>query len=212
MVVPSAPVLSAISKDAEHHLALMKSDFAIPDSGFLILLLKYFKGIKIGKLSGLTFLRHFLAEEILRKERCLFLVDPEEKEMMLNHNLLKSMGIVISLSDHYVAPIYSSKNIEDTELLETLEKRKPKYVLINLGGGIQEKLGFYLKSNLSFKTGIICTGAAIAFLTGKQASIPSIFDAFHLGWLLRCIHDPRRFVPRYLKGLALIPLILKEVR
>ncbi|MBW1700409.1 MAG: WecB/TagA/CpsF family glycosyltransferase [Deltaproteobacteria bacterium] len=71
--------------------------------------------------------------------------------------------------------------------MEILEKRKPKYVLINIGGGTQEKLGLFLKKNLSYKPGIICNGAAIAFLTEKQVSIPTFFDAFYMGWLLKCL-------------------------
>jgi N-acetylglucosaminyldiphosphoundecaprenol N-acetyl-beta-D-mannosaminyltransferase len=212
MVVPSAPVLERTRQDPLLHAVLKSSDFALPDSGLMVTVLKYMKGIRLDKLSGLTFLRLFMEEEILKQERSLFLVDPDEEEMRINHRLLRSQGIKIEYSDHYVAPIYSAGQVEDGYLLQTLGKKRPKYVLINLGGGIQERLGLYLKEKLSYNPGIICTGAAIAFLTGKQASIPPIFDTLHLGWLLRCLHDPKRFIPRYLKGLRLIPLILKEVK
>lgn len=212
MVVPSAPALATIRQDKGYYSALMNSDFALPDSGLLVLLLKYTKHIQMKKLSGLAFLRKFLDEEALQDERCLFLIDPNEKEMILNHLLLRSKRIKIEYSDHYVAPLYSSERVEDKHLLQILENKKPKYIVINLGGGIQEKLGIYLKKNLSYGTGIICTGAAIAFLTHKQAPIPPIFDALHMGWLLRCLYDPNRFIPRYLKGLNLIPLILRKVR
>ena len=40
------------------------------------------------------------------------------------------------------------------EFLEGLEL-KPKFILLNLGGGAQERLGFYIKNNLSYKVGII---------------------------------------------------------
>ena len=58
-------------------------------------------------------------------------------------------------------------------------------MIINLGGGVQEKLGLYLKRNLNHETKIICTGAAIAFLTGLQANIPNIVDKIYMGWLWR---------------------------
>jgi UDP-N-acetyl-D-mannosaminuronic acid transferase (WecB/TagA/CpsF family) len=211
MVVPSGPGLSTIYKDKLYHQAIQNADFAIPDSGLLVLLLKYLKNIPVKKLSGLGFLRQFLMEDELKNSRCLFLVDPNASEMKLNHVFLQSQGVLIDESDHYVAPIYKPVSVEDQNLLILLEKRKPKYILINIGGGIQEKLGYYLKKNLSYKVGIICTGAAIAFLTQKQASIPSLFDALHLGWLLRCIYDPRRFVPRYVKSLYLIHLVLRDI-
>ena len=79
-----------------------------------------------------------------------------------------------------------------------------------MGSGIQEPLGLYLKKNLNYKPGIICTGAAIAFLNGEQANISSLIDKMHLGWLLRCIKNPRIFIPRYIKAIGLFKLILKE--
>jgi N-acetylglucosaminyldiphosphoundecaprenol N-acetyl-beta-D-mannosaminyltransferase len=212
MVVPAAPALATIPRDPNYHSALVNSDFAILDSGFLVLLLRYTKRIRLKRLSGLKFLRLFLEEEALRNERCLFLVDPNEEEMILNHRLLCSQEIYIDYVDHYVAPRYPGGIVEDTHLLRLLERRKPRYILINLGGGTQEKLGSYIKKNLSYRPGIICTGAAIAFLTHKQASIRPIFDTLYMGWLVRCLYDPRRFVPRYIKGLALIPLILRGVK
>jgi hypothetical protein len=63
----------------------------------------------------------------------------------------------------YTAPLYEKKRVEDKKLLEIIEDKKPKYILINLGGGVQEKLGAYLKQNISYKAAIMCTGAAIAF-------------------------------------------------
>jgi len=95
-------------------------------------------------------------------------------------------------------------------LLDIIEKKKPKYIIINLGGGVQERLGLYLKNHLSYIPGIICTGAAIAFLTGRQANIPNYADKFHLGWLYRCIENPKKFIPRYLRGFLLLPLLIKE--
>lgn len=212
MVVPSGPGLATIHRDKLYHEAIVKSDFALPDSGLFILLLKYTKGINLPKLSGLTFLRHFFEEEVLRSRRCLFLVDPDETEMMMNHEFLRSRGIRIEPRDHYVAPIYGERRVEDLRLLQILERKRPEYVLINLGGGTQEKIGLYLKTNLSYRPGIICTGAAIAFLTHRQAAIPALFDALHLGWLLRCFKDPSRFIPRYLRAFSLIRLVLQEVR
>jgi N-acetylglucosaminyldiphosphoundecaprenol N-acetyl-beta-D-mannosaminyltransferase len=59
-----------------------------------------------------------------------------------------------------------------------------------------------------YKPTIICTGAAIAFLTGRQATIPKSLDYLYLGWLSRCIFDPKRFVPRYISGFKLFNLII----
>jgi UDP-N-acetyl-D-mannosaminuronic acid transferase (WecB/TagA/CpsF family) len=81
--------------------------------------------------------------------------------------------------------------------------------MINIGGGVQERLGFYLKENLSYRPSIICVGAAIAFITGQQAAIPVWADTLMLGWFLRCLHAPKKFAPRIWKGLRLMPLLAK---
>ena len=38
-----------------------------------------------------------------------------------------------------------------------------KFIIINLGGGVQEKLRLYIKNHIKKNTTIICTGFAIAF-------------------------------------------------
>ena len=95
-------------------------------------------------------------------------------------------------------------DVKDDILLNKIERKKPKVILLNLGGGVQEKLGSFLKSNLSYKPGIICTGAAISFFTGKQAGISKAIDKFYLGWLWRCFDEPKKFIPRYINGFKLI--------
>ena len=69
-----------------------------------------------------------------------------------------------------------------------------------MGGGVQEILGYYLKKNLNYKPSIICTGAAISYLTKKQAPITDFLDEIYLGWLVRCLFNPIKFVPRYLSA------------
>lgn len=210
MVVPAAPALAMINSDAKYYKALQKSDFAIPDSGFMILVLRLFKGIKIKKLSGLEFLKKFLNEEKLKQSNGIFFIDPTLEDSLINNEFLRKNGVIIGKSNHYIAPIYNNDNIIDTKLLDIIEKKKPKYIIINLGGGVQERLGLYLKNHLSYYPGIICTGAAIAFLTGRQANIPNFAEKFHLGWLYRCFENPKKFIPRYLKGFLLLPLLIKE--
>jgi N-acetylglucosaminyldiphosphoundecaprenol N-acetyl-beta-D-mannosaminyltransferase len=82
-------------------------------------------------------------------------------------------------------------------------------VILSLGGGVQERLGHYLRQNLSYRPAILCTGAAIAFLSKQQANIPPWADRLMLGWLMRVIYAPRKFLPRYRKALQLAPLLWK---
>ena len=210
MVVPAAPALATINEDKKYYEALLNSDFAIPDSGYMVLLINLFKKMKIKKLSGYAFIQKFIREKVLRKENCLFLIDPSKKDININNEFLHNNDILIDIENHYCAPFYNREKIIDPILLEILEQKRPKYILVNLGGGVQERLGSYLKNNLSYAPGIICTGAAISFLTGRQARIPNIIDRLYLGWLWRIFNKPTIFIPRYLKGIKLAIMLLKK--
>ena len=209
MVVPSGPGLATIDKDKRYAEAVQKADFAIPDSGYMVLLLKFFKRINLNKLSGYDFLKHFFKEKISNND--LFLIDPNEKEKKINNLFLNEICIPIEKSYQYVAPMYSDKKIDDKLLLDKLNSisEKPKFIMINLGSGVQEPLGYYLKQNLNYNPGIICTGAAISFFTKSQANISPFIDKLGLGWLWRCISNPIVFIPRYLSAFRLFFLILK---
>ena len=204
LVLPAAPALANIYSDKSYHKALKHADIALFDSGFFCLLLRIFKGIKIKKYSGLKFLTQFL-KSLKNCSDKILMINPSYNEQLLNKKYLKLKKI--NNSNHYVAPFYNKNIINDLKLLKMIKKDKPRYIVINLGGGVQELLGSYLKYNLDYKPSIICSGAAIAFLTGQQAKIPLIFDKFYLGWLVRIIFNPSVFISRYIKAFKLIFLM-----
>ena len=206
MVVPSGPGLSAIDKDIKYWDALTGADFAIPDSGFMVILARIFYGYKIKKLSGPKFFRKFINEKILHEKGMIFSVDPNVYESKKNREYLNAKRIPITSEYQYVALLYDKNEITDSKLIRILESLevRPKFLLLNLGGGVQERLGYYIKNNLSYKLGIICTGAAIAFETGSQAKLPKWVDELYLGWLARIIQAPKEFSMRFLKAFRLV--------
>lgn len=209
MVVPAAPALANIVEDKNYHASLKQSRFAIFDSGFLCLLLLALKGISVRKMSGLDFLRFFLRDVGQLEPGAVFLIDPAAADSEANRKLVAQHGYALEATHQYVAPMYPDGEISDPHLVRVLGELRPRYIILNLGGGVQERLAIHLSANLEYDSpSIICTGAAIAFLTGRQAAIPRIVDRLYLAWLVRCLADYRRFVPRYLRGFRLFPMIL----
>ena len=143
---------------------------------------------------------------MIRKPNKLFLIDPNRKESLLNKEYLNRIGVPISSEYQYIAPYYGGNKINDKDLIDKLNtlQEKPEFILVNLGGGIQEPLGLYIKDNITYRTAIICTGAAIAFQTGSQAKIPDWVDAIYLGWFARIIQNPTLFFMRFLKAFRLV--------
>lgn len=205
LVAPAASALTIIDKNLEYHKSLIKSDIAILDSGFFCILLRIFKNRQVKKFSGYLFLKKFLNLNF-EKETKFFLIDPTKDESIMNKNYLRQKNIYNVSA--YIAPIYDEKNLKDYKLLNKIKKVKPKYILVNLGGEIQERLALYIKENTQFQTSIICTGAAIAFLTKKQAPINDFVDKYYLGWIYRIIFNPRKHFLRALKSIFLIKLFI----
>ena len=207
LVAPAASALTNINKDNKYHESLIKSDVAILDSGFFCILLRIFKGKKVTKYSGYLFLKNFLNLKF-NKETSFFNIDPNLEENKANISYLNSKNITNIKS--YIAPKYDNKKIIDNNLLEEINQFKPRYIIINLGGGIQEPLALYIKNNINYKCSILCTGAAISFLTKKQAPINDIVDKLYLGWLWRTLYNPRKFLLRTIKSLNLIKQFIKN--
>ena len=205
-VFPAGPALASIEKSNEYHESIQKADLVFFDSGFFVLLLKIFKNINVKKFSGYKFLSLFFDYLKLNKDKSIFSIDPSFKFSKSNKSFLKNLGL--KKMHNYVAPKYNSSELTDKKLLNLINKVKPNFILVNIGGGTQEILGLYLKKKLRFKSTILCTGAAISFFTKDQAPINNFIDKFYLGWLLRLIFNPFIFFKRYIFGLKLIPMVI----
>ena len=206
LVVPAAPALKDVAWNQDYREALMNADVAIADSGFMVLFWNLLEGDSIARVSGLKYLRELLLKDTVRTPGNTVWVMAGRTSADKNVEWLNSQGIEVPDECVYLAPLYGSK-IEDTELIHKLQTLRPKNVVITVGGGTQERLGLYLKRNLCYLPAIHCIGAAIAFLSGDQVRIPDWADHLYLGWLLRCLSSPRRFIPRYISASKLIALI-----
>jgi N-acetylglucosaminyldiphosphoundecaprenol N-acetyl-beta-D-mannosaminyltransferase len=204
LVAPAASSLSQINNNIIYRKSLQQSTVAIFDSGFFCLCLIFIKFLKFRKFSGFKFLNFFFNDENLKKKKILSL-DPCEIDMKLNKNYIKSKKF--KLLRNYICPIYNKKKIVDINLLNLINKYKPDFVIINIGGEVQEPLALYIKNNSSCRPVSICTGAAISFFTGSQAKITDFIDNFYLGWFARILHNPKYFI-RIVKSIKLIMVVL----
>jgi exopolysaccharide biosynthesis WecB/TagA/CpsF family protein len=207
-VVPAAPALKNLSRDHEYREALLQSDLAIADSSLMVMLWNFIQRDGIRRLSGLEYLVELLTRPEVREPGGTFWIMATEASAATNLAWLREKEIEVLPEDVYIAPIYRGA-IEDQALLRTIRERRPQHIIVTLGGGTQERLGFYLKRNLRPMPAIHCIGAAIAFLSGDQVHIPMWADRFYLGWLFRCLSEPGRYVPRYWSARKLVGLMLR---
>ena len=208
LVVPAAPALKNLPWDEDYREALLKADLVITDSAFMVLLWNFLERDSIRRLSGLEYLRELVKSSDFRRNGETFWVMASPASADKNVAWLQAQGLEVGKDDYYLAPHYR-RPIEDHELLAQLRKRRPKHVVVTIGGGTQELLGLYIKNNLDYPVAIHCIGAAIAFLSGDQVRIPDWADKLYLGWLFRCIADPQRYGPRYWDARHLLSLLAK---
>ena len=208
LVVPAAPALKELETNARYREALLNADLAITDSAFMVMVWNGMGRNKISRLSGLEYIRELITREDVRRPGNTVWIMASQVSAERNLAYLKSEGIDVPAECVTLAPMYG-REIEDEPLLEMLERIRPQHVVVTVGGGTQERLGLYLKRNLSYLPAIHCIGAAIAFLSGDQVNIPVWADKLYLGWLFRSLHDPKRFIPRYWDARKLMGLMRK---
>jgi UDP-N-acetyl-D-mannosaminuronic acid transferase (WecB/TagA/CpsF family) len=209
LVIPAAPALKDLEHNPGYREAILNADLAITDSAFMVLIWNRLQSTSIRRLSGLEYLRELLLEPDVRQSGNTLWIMASPVSAKRNLAWLAGQGIDIPEDHIYMAPIYGSGSISDPALLERLNRLRPQHVIVTVGGGTQERLGLYLKRNLAYRPAIHCIGAAIAFLSGDQVSIPVWADKFYLGWLLRSAAEPARFVPRYWAARKLLTLMLR---
>jgi Teichoic acid biosynthesis proteins len=210
VVAPSAPGLAMdLVKSPAYREALTTADLAITDSGLMVMLWRLLTGEKLPRHSGLKLIRSVLAREDLKAPGAIFWVMPSAEECAINLAWLRAQGFATTEADTYVAPHYKPGPIHDEELLERIEARRPRVVMLAIGGGVQERLGCGLRNRLSYRPGILCLGAAIAFLAGGQVNIPTWADRLMLGWLFRLLFSPRRFWRRAWDALRLPAVVFR---
>jgi UDP-N-acetyl-D-mannosaminuronic acid transferase (WecB/TagA/CpsF family) len=233
VVAPAAPSFIALQDDPDYRRAIADADLAIADSGWAVVFWRLLRREKLTRISGLALFKALLETADARIPENLFWVLPSEKAKTKTLEFARASGYPIAADDCYVAPRYvvgraflpaepinAGKRerlpyishlpmIEDRALLSIIEQRKPKHIIIGIGGGMQDKLGSYLKHQLSYGPAIYCIGAAPGFVTGDQIVIPMWADRFFVGWIFRIIARPREYLSRYWKARVLPFLIIK---
>ena len=208
LIAPSGTCFARLREDEVYRRAVLAADLAIADSGLMVLLWRLLRREKIGRISGLKYLKRLLRKlKGERAEEIFWVLSSEPARQKLFQWSRRELFPIVS-KNCYVAPRYGLA-IEDRNLLSLLEQNRSSHVIIAIGSGAQEKLGYYLRENSSYRPTIHCIGAALGFVTGEQIPIPEWADRFYLGWFLRLITQPSSFIPRLSRGLELPRLIWK---
>ena len=208
LIAPSGTCFARLREDEWYRRAVLSADLVIADSGLMVLLCRLFRRESLQRISGLKYLKHLLATLKGGGTGEVFWIVPSGRARQKLLDWSQREFFSIKMENSYVAPRYGSE-VEDRDLVALIDQHRPAHVIIAIGSGAQEKLGYYLRENLSYRPAIHCVGAALGFITGDQGAIPEWADRFYLGWLWRLVAQPRIFIPRLSLALELPWLIWK---
>jgi len=211
VVAPAAPSLIALQHDEEYRRAIADADLAIADSGWMVNFWWLLRRERVTRISGLTYFKRLVERPECREPGKLFWILPSEESKAKTLAWSRSVGLPTTADDCYVAPRYGAI-AEDEKLLSIVQDRRPQHVIVAIGGGMQDKIGRYLKHRCGYRAAIHCIGAAPGFVTGDQVAIPGWADRFFLGWIFRIIAQPRVFIPRFWSVRKLPGMILRYDR
>jgi UDP-N-acetyl-D-mannosaminuronic acid transferase (WecB/TagA/CpsF family) len=208
LIAPSGTCFARLREDIMYRRAVLAADLAIADSGLMVILWRLLRRENVQRISGLKYLKHVLRKLKGERNQDVLWVLPSEGARHKLLNWSRQEAFSIQEKNCFVAPRYGSE-VQDPNLLALSEARRPAHIVIAIGSRSQEKLGYYLRENLSYRPPIHCIGAALGFIIGDQIAIPDWADRLYLGWLFRLIAQPRIFIPRLIRGFELPWLIWK---
>src|SRR6266511_3184033 len=158
LVAPSGTCFARLREDEPYRRAMLSADLAIADSGLMVFTWRLLRREKIQRISGLKYLKQLLTTLKREEDARVLWILPNEcaRQKLLDYSRREAFSVKID--DCYIAPQYGLE-VEDRHLLALAEKRRPAHIVMAIGSGPQEKLGHYLRENLSYRQAIHCTGA-----------------------------------------------------
>lgn len=210
LTAPSGPGLGYdLVREPAYRRALESSDIVLTDSSFMVLLWRLRTGRHLHRNSGLAFLRIWMNREIMRRPGAVLWVMPSAAERDHTLTWLQAQGYPAEPESFYLAPAYGEGELRDERLAALVRERRPEVVYLAIGGGVQERLGHFLREAAGYRPLILCLGAALAFITGAQVHIAPWVDRVGLGWLWRIISNPMRYTVRYARATRLAWMVFR---
>lgn len=206
LVVPASPALTKLKYDEQYRRALTESDVALLDSGFIGLAWKMLMGRSVSRVSSAQYLKALLADETFRASNVLWIVSSKP----LQQSATEFLGNHGFDSRRHSFHVSERRSPEDHALLLKIEQQRPAHIVIATAGGMQEKLGLYLRDYLLYRPCIHCVGSSLAFLTNCERPIPQSAEAAGVGWLFRLIAQPRMILPRIGIAFALWRMLSRD--
>jgi N-acetylglucosaminyldiphosphoundecaprenol N-acetyl-beta-D-mannosaminyltransferase len=194
-----APVASQTITKAYFQPELCKtlsSYILLPDSEWIKRSLNWLYGTKLKERIYGPKLMLKLCKVAENSRSRIFLYGTSNKNLAMLTDRLRVLypKIVLNSEASLFRPL---KPLEQTRLINKINKFKSDIVFVALGSPLQEIFAYdVLYKNLN-KGVIVTVGAAFDFISGNKKQAPEFVGNMGLEWLYRLIHEPKRLWKRY---------------
>lgn len=177
--------------DAEFKSALANSDYVLPDGVGVCKTMRWFGGVRIGKIAGDDIHRHLLRQVAEHGGRVFYMGSSEE--------VLK--GIVERLKREYpgvevqtLSPSYCERLSEEesSAIVAKVNEFGPDVLFVSMTAPKQEKWVARYREQLTGVQMIASIGAVFEFYGGGVRRAPKWMVSIGLEWLWRLVREPRR--------------------
>lgn len=202
--VADGVILDTVNKDGNYKRVVENGMFAICDSSYVPLYLKWIYGIHRNQYCGSQIFQDIISQ---RKYRMIFMGTSMDILTGLQNNLLK-INPNVSTMKFIELPFRNVEEFDYASIAKTIEDDGAEIVWVALGAPKQEYFMANLQPYLSHGI-MIAVGAAFKFFSGVDAKrAPEWMVKNHLEFVYRVFSEPKKQIKRCWGIVRSLPLLL----
>ncbi len=202
--VADGVILDTVNKNEDYKRVVENGMFAICDSSYVPIYLKWIYGIRRIQYSGSQIFHDIISQ---RKYRMIFMGTSTEILAALQANLTKINPDVASMK-FIELPFKRVEDFDYPSIAKTIEDDGAEIVWVALGAPKQEYFMANLQPHLS-RGVMIAVGAAFKFFSGVDANrAPEWMVRNHMEFVYRIISEPKKQIKRCWGIVRSLPSIL----
>jgi N-acetylglucosaminyldiphosphoundecaprenol N-acetyl-beta-D-mannosaminyltransferase len=195
-----------LQERADFRAAYRRARFVTAD-GFPIVVLSRLLGTKIERTTGADLVEP-VCQEARKRGLPIFFLGSTEPTLKTSARRLSERFRGLKVAGYFApGPGFDPYSDEADHAIESIRSSGARLCFVALGAPRQEVFAARCLDELD-GTGMLCIGAGLDFIAGKQSRAPSITQKFGLEWAWRMLHEPRRLAPRYARCMAVVPRLV----
>jgi N-acetylglucosaminyldiphosphoundecaprenol N-acetyl-beta-D-mannosaminyltransferase len=207
MVTPNVDHIVRIWNDPSIGKLYNDAELCINDSYVFALLSRLFLNIQIPTYTGSNITLELLSKNYLVDKRVMIIGAHEHQISNLSKNYVNLREL------HHINPSYGFLNNKEEidSIVINATNYAPDIVFLAVGSPQQEIVAYLMKPYLR-NCSILCIGASIDYLTGKERRAPIWLQNIRMEWFYRFLQSPVKRFKRYFISCPKIFYILWKER